>query len=165
VIGGAVRTESGFGTLRVPEASTVRDRLAGVIAAAETVPVAVHCCAAAPPLRLLAAAGAAAVGVDVLTSPPDHDALGELVEAGVGLWLGVVPSTGPGVPPTARDVAAAVRRLWRNLGFSPDRLSDAVTVTPTCGLAGASPGWVHSAYRVLRQASRVLAEAPEGTAV
>jgi hypothetical protein len=62
-------------------------------------------------------------------------------------------------------VADPVRRLWQELGFAADRLPATVTLTPTCGLAGASPGWVHSAYRTLRQAARVLAEAPEGTSV
>jgi methionine synthase II (cobalamin-independent) len=129
------------------------------------VPVVVHCCAADAPLRLFRDCGAAGVSIDVLTHRPDRDALGELVEAGVALWLGVVPSMGPGVTPLPRAVADPVRRLWHELGFDPEELPDAVTVTPTCGLAGASPGWAVSAYRVLRQAARVIAEAPEGTSV
>jgi methionine synthase II (cobalamin-independent) len=55
--------------------------------------------------------------------------------------------------------------MWHELGFASELLPDIVTVTPTCGLAGASQGWAHSAYRVLRQAARTLAEAPEGTNV
>jgi methionine synthase II (cobalamin-independent) len=97
--------------------------------------------------------------------PLDRDALGELVEAGVALWFGAVPSIGPGVAPTPREVAEPVRRIWRELGYAAEQLPDNVAVTPTCGLAGASPGWAHSAYRVLRQAARALVEAPEGTSV
>jgi methionine synthase II (cobalamin-independent) len=165
VLAGRVPTSSGFGALRVPEPLTVQTALQAVIAAAGDVPVVVHCCAAEAPLRLFRDAGAAAVSIDVLTLRPDHDALGELVEAGLALWLGVVPSLGPGVTPTPRAVAEPVRRLWHELGFAPDLLPETVTITPTCGLAGASPGWARSAYRVLRQTARVLTEAPEGTSV
>jgi Cobalamin-independent synthase, Catalytic domain len=165
VMAGHVRTASGFGALRIPEPATVQALLSGVISAAADVPVVVHCCAAQAPLRMFRDAGAAAVSIDALTMQPDRDAVGELVEAGVAIWLGVVSSLGPGVAPTPRAVADPVRRLWHELGFAPELLPDAVAITPTCGLAGASPGWAHSAYRVLRQAARALAEAPEGTSV
>jgi methionine synthase II (cobalamin-independent) len=165
VMSGRVRTASGFGALRSPEPASVQEVLAAAIVAAGDVPVVVHSCAAEVPLRLLADAGAAAVSVDLLSFSPDRDAIGELIERGVVLWAGVVPSTGPGVPPTPRSVADPVRQLWHELGFEPELLPSRVTITPTCGLAGASPGWVHSAYRVLRQAARVLSEAPEGTSV
>jgi hypothetical protein len=62
-------------------------------------------------------------------------------------------------------VADPVRRIWHELGFAPDLLPESVAITPTCGLAGASPGWAHSAYRLLQQTARVLTEAPEGTSV
>jgi hypothetical protein len=165
VLAGHVRTASGFDVFRAPESTTIQTMLAAVIAAADDVPVVAHCCATDAPLRLFRDTGAAAVSIDVLSMKADRDALGELVEAGVALWLGVVPSIGPGVAPTPRAVAEPVRRVWHELGFAPDLLPDSVTVTPTCGLAGASPGWAHSAYRVLRQAARALSEAPEGTSV
>jgi methionine synthase II (cobalamin-independent) len=163
VLAGRVRTESGFGTLKAPEPATVRDVLREVVAAAGDVPVVVHCCAPDVPIRLLGEAGAAAVSIDACSSRPDRDALGEAVEAGLALWLGVVPALGPGVPPTPRAVADQVRRLWGELGFAPEQLPETVAITPACGLAGASPGWVRSAYRVLRQAALALVEAPEGT--
>jgi hypothetical protein len=165
VMAGHIRTASGFGALRSPEPATVQALLGAVVDAAGEVPVVVHCCAADAPLRLFRDVGAAAVSIDVITMRPDYDALGELVEAGVALWLGVVPSVGPGVAPTPRAVADPVRRLWHELGFPAEQLPEVVTITPTCGLAGASHGWAHSAYRVLRQAARALAEAPEGTSV
>jgi methionine synthase II (cobalamin-independent) len=161
VLAGRVPTESGFGTLRVPDTADVESALRAVIAAAGG-RVAVHCCAADAPLRMFRAAGAAAVGVDLTLGGVNHDDLGELVEAGTALWLGAVPALGPGVPPTPRAVADPVRRLWRELGFAPERLPESVALTPSCGLAGASQGWVSSAYRVLRQASNALLEAPEG---
>lgn len=165
VMAGRIRTASGFATVRVPEPAAVESALRLAIAAAGDVPVVVHCCADEAPIRLLRDAGAAAVSVDVSSMTPDRDALGELVEAGVAVWLGVVPATGPGVAPTPRSVADPVRRLWHELGFDAGLLPDSVALTPACGLANASTGWVHSAYRVLRQAARALTEAPEGTSV
>lgn len=163
VMAGRIRTESGFGELRVVEPTPVVSALSAVIKAAG-VPVVVHCCAADPPIALLRASGAAAVSIDATLGPVDRDAVGELVDGGGFVWLGVVPSLGPGVPPTPRDVADPVRQLWHELGFPSEQLPAAVTITPACGLAGASPGWAHSAYRLIRQAAHALAEAPEGLA-
>ncbi len=161
VLAGQVRTQSGLGALRVREETEVVSALREVVSAVD-VPVALHCCARRPPLGMLHAAGAAAVGLDLTLGDVDHDALGELVEQGGKVWLGVLPSLGPGVPPAPRDVAEPVRRLWRELGFDAEALPVTVAVTPTCGLAGASPGWVNTAYRLLRQVARALSEAPEG---
>jgi hypothetical protein len=72
------------------------------------------------------------------------------------LWLGVVPALGPGVPPPAREVAEPARRLWHELGFEAERLPESVVLTPACGLAGASDGWVRTALRLVRQASAAL---------
>lgn len=162
VLAGRVQTASGLGMLRSPEESTASSILGHVVAGAGDVPVVVHCCGGRPPIDLFRQAGAAAVGID-LTLGVDHEALGLAVEAGTALWLGVVPSLGPGIPPAPRDIAEPVRRVWRELGFDPERLPSTVSITPTCGLAGASPGWAHTAYRVARQAAHVLNEAPEGT--
>jgi methionine synthase II (cobalamin-independent) len=161
VLAGRVRTQSGLGTLRVPEETDVVAALGQVVDSVD-VPVAVHCCAAQPPLRLFRSAGAAVVGIDLTLGDVDRDGLGEVIDGGGVVWLGVVPSLGPGIPPIARDVAAPVRRLWHELGFDAEQLPAAVGVTPACGLAGASPGWVATAYRLLGQVARALSEAPEG---
>jgi methionine synthase II (cobalamin-independent) len=162
VLAGRIPTASGLGTFASPEDSQLTDLLGQVVTAAGAAPVVIHCCAETPPVRLLRAAGATAVSIDPALGV-DRDAIGELVESGGKLWLGSVPAIGPGVPPSAGDIAEPVRRLWRELGFDPEQLPATVAVTPTCGLAGASMGWAHSAYRLARQAARVLAEAPEGT--
>ena len=38
-----------------------------------------------------------------------------------------------------------------------------ITVTPACGLAGASLGWATTAMRLVRQAAKVLSEEPQHT--
>jgi hypothetical protein len=136
-----------------------------VLTAAGAVP-ALHCCAARPPLDLFRAAGARALSVDAgLLREADDEALGSAVEAGVALWLGVVPSMpgSPGAP--LSDLAGsvgAVQRLWRRLGFDPARLPQAVVVTPTCGLAGAPPAYARAALRRCREVGQALRDDPEG---
>src|SRR6185436_2282088 len=99
-------------------------------------PVLVHCCAADVPLDLLQRAGVAAVSVDLSLigdSGKGLDRLGELIDAGIGVFAGAVPSLG--APPTSAAVAARVTEVWQRLGFELDRLPAQVVVTPTCGLA------------------------------
>ncbi|MGH8970498.1 MAG: methionine synthase, partial [Actinomycetes bacterium] len=135
--------------------------LRGVVAAAG-VPVAVHCCAAAPPVALLHRAGAAALSLDLTLLGPDSDeGLGEAAEAGVVLMAGVVAAADT----TMSDPAATVepvRRVWHRLGLPPESLATGVVVTPTCGLAGASPGHARAALRHARAAGQVLVDDPEG---
>src|SRR5437764_4205762 len=154
VLAGSVPTESGFGRVAAIEPQTVREHLAAVVAAVD-VPVVVHCCAGSPPIRLLADSGADAVSVDI-TQDLDLDDVGALVERDVVLWLGVVPTLGPGVPPTVRAVLQPVREMWRRLTFAPERLPASVLLTPARGLAGASEGWSRTALRLVAQSARAL---------
>ncbi len=82
------------------------------------------------------------------------DPLGEAVDAGCALWLGVLPSTDADIElDTAR---APVRRLWSTLGFPESTLATTVVPTPACGLAGASPSYVRRALAVLRDTGQAL---------
>jgi len=51
-----------------------------------------------------------------------------------------------------------VRQLWVRLGLDRQRLVDQVVVTPTCGLAGASPPHARAALTLAREAARALTE-------
>ncbi|WP_116243949.1 methionine synthase [Nocardiopsis sp. FIRDI 009] len=67
--------------------------------------------------------------------------------------------------PRLSDPAATVdpvRELWNRLGITPDLLSRAVVTTPTCGLAGASPGYARAALTAARAGARVLRDEPRG---
>lgn len=160
VLRGAVRTESGFGTVRAVDEVVAAQLLRQVVEAVD-LPVVVHCCDDDVPFDVIRSAGAAGISFDVTTARPDLDTVGAAVESGTALWLGVVPGLGPGVPPTTRDVLAPVRRMWSDLGFPVERLPSAVVLTPACGLAGASDGWARTALRLVVQAGRVINEAPE----
>ena len=139
VLGGRVRTASGFSVLRSVPPAEVRDGLARVLSAAVDAGAGtvVHCCADDVPLGLLHQAGAGALSVDVaLLGRAGWDQVAEAVEAGTGLWAGVLPTSGE--PPTASAASGANARAWRDVGLAPARLRQ-VVVTPTCGLAGSDP--------------------------
>jgi hypothetical protein len=149
VLEGRVPTESGLRTLRSVPGTVARDALTEVIAASGA-PTVVHCCAAGVPLKMLHEAGAAAVGFD-LALVADLDAVGELVDAGAGLFVGVAPGT-------SAAIADAVREFWRKLGFPAGQLADQVVVTAPCGLAGTQASGVAKLLSAYREAGRRLAE-------
>jgi methionine synthase II (cobalamin-independent) len=153
VLQGALPTVSGFGKLPAVEEPVVRAELAAVVAAVPH-PVVVHCCAARAPVELLRSAGAEAVSVD-LGVVQDLDAAGTAVEAGTHLVLGVVPGTDAPLP-APKATASRVRAWWNELGFPAERLAAAVTLTPACGLAGASAGYARAAMAHVREAARYL---------
>lgn len=163
VLRGSVPTASGFGKLRAVEEPVARQTLRQFVDAVGPIPVVVHCCAPDVPLATLRGAGAAAIALDWSLLGTRHDeGLAELVEAGVGLYAGAVPALEPsgGAVPTYRDVAERILAL-RRIGLSAGQLADAVTVTPTCGLAGASPRWASRAQRLCLDAAQALADAAQ----
>jgi methionine synthase II (cobalamin-independent) len=159
VLGGGIPTASGFGRLRAPAASRVVELLAGVLAVAEH--TAVHCCAPHVPVALLRKAGAGAISLDAtLLTPRDDDGLGEAVESGAGLLLGVVPASDAPLSDLPA-MMSPVQALWRRLGQPAESLSRSVVITPTCGMAGASPGHARRALQACVEVARRLGEAPE----
>ncbi len=160
VLAGHVPTASGFDVLPAVEESTAEAVLRTALGATDAFGI-LHCCAAGAPIRLLRRAGADAVSLDAAQlSPADDDALGEVIEAGAGLLLGLVPTGAPLSHPAA--TVAPVRALWRRLGFPADRLPPTVVVTPACGLAGVSPAYARAALTRCREAAHELAESPAG---
>lgn len=143
VLAGRLRSASGFGGLRTPEASEVQRILSTVLS---SVPHAgVHCCAPDVPVALLRAAGAQWVSLDVALRH-DEDQVGEAYEAGTTVLLG----TG-GDPTPARD-------LLRRLGIDPGAARAQTVLTPACGLAGYSEAAAWSTYADTVRAARRLAE-------
>jgi hypothetical protein len=157
---GQLPTASGFGRLRAVGETAALQRLGGVLDAvvdAGAFPV-VHCCAPSPPVDLFRRAGARGVSIDAsMLSDRDDDALGEAIEAGVRIFLGAVPSVDPRPVPGVRALLAPVHQRWARLGFAGPRLAE-IVVTPSCGLAGASPGWALAAMQRCRDLARALDE-------
>jgi hypothetical protein len=161
VLRGQVKSASGYRTHRAVDRQVVEATLREVVRVHPDGPVAVHSCAPDVPLALLRRAGAAAVSFDFsLLTERDDEAIGEAVEGGTRLFAGVVPSTDGPLSDPAGSVMG-VRTLWRRLGLSPGLLADAVTVTPVCGLAGASPDYARRALAHCVRAARSLADNPE----
>jgi len=160
VLTGAVRSSSGARTFQAVRETVAEDVLRDLVDAL-VVPVVVHCCAARPPVALARRSGAAGVSVDLtLVRDTIDDELGEAVESGLVLLAGLVPAAPPGAARVS-DVAATVepvRQLWQRLGLAQQRLVEQVVVTPTCGLAGASPAYARAAMTRAREAARVLPE-------
>jgi cobalamin-independent methionine synthase catalytic subunit len=153
VLQGALPTVSGFGKLPAVESVVVEQELADLVARVPA-PVVVHCCANRAPLDLFRAAGAAGLSFD-LGLVQDLDAVGAAVEAGTHLLVGAVPGTDATLP-TAKATASRLSALWRELGFPAEQLHTAVTLTPACGLAGATPAYARTAMAHVREAARYL---------
>jgi methionine synthase II (cobalamin-independent) len=157
VLAGQVPTASGYGTLRTVEANTIEQALADTLAIAPAGQRVVHCCADEVPIRLLRRAGADAIAFDLSRINSRHyDDLGEVLQDGGALWLGVVPGTDAAI--SLESVRAAVHKLWSALGFPIAELPDSVVPTPACGLAGASPDYVRRALKVIREAGQSFTE-------
>ncbi|TDD03500.1 methionine synthase [Nonomuraea diastatica] len=154
VLAGTVPTASGFGRLAAVEGWQVEESLRLFDA-----PV-VHCCAPSVPFGLLRSAGVRGVSVDAaLLRRRDDDALGELFEAGMALFMGVVPGRETRLPDPGVVAQPAVE-LWRRLGFAPDRLAAQIVLTPACGLAGATPRYARAALAACAKAAQVLRDDP-----
>lgn len=150
VLAAQIPTASGWGRHRSvdkPEADAALRLMtaAGREAGARTV---LHSCAKDIPVALIAGAGFDSLSFDLsLTMPGDDWA--SAFDAGLDLWPGVIPSLDTeGV--TDKVPGKRVEDFFRALGYdiaaSPDRL----VVTPTCGLAGASPSWARRALGLAR---------------
>lgn len=156
ILAGRVPTPSGVGTVSAIEESAAEQVLQEVLEASGADATAVHCCSPAIPLELLGRTGADAISLDTSLLRTRHvDQLGELVEAGVSLWLGVVDYRAPeNLRPD--EAVTAILRLWRQLGFPLGALADSVVPATACGLSGASPAAAANALRVLASVGQEL---------
>ncbi|MFJ9040247.1 methionine synthase [Streptomyces sp. NPDC102406] len=161
VLRGQIKTASGYSTHRAVDRQLVESTLRDVMAVHGGGPVVVHSCAPDVPFALLRRAGAHAISFDFsLLTERDDETIGEAVEGGTKLFAGVVPGVDGPLSDPAGSVMG-VRSLWRRLGLNPGSLAEAVVVTPSCGLAGASPAYARSALAHCGRAARSLADNPE----
>ncbi|GAA4992555.1 methionine synthase [Actinopolymorpha pittospori] len=179
VLRGSVPTASGFSRYRPIEESEGTELLRGMIeriSAEQALPV-VHSCAAGVPFELLRRAGARGLSFDLaMLGEADLEPLATAVEDGVALLVGAVPAVRPEEPPTRAaangrgprpagppgsndaEVTRTVQSFWRRMGFAADEAANGAVVTPSCGLAGADPGWARTAMTLARTAAAHLAD-------
>jgi hypothetical protein len=138
-------------------ASAALEPIFAVIAAAGARSVA-HCCAADIPIALLRGAGAGGVSLDLgVLAAEGYDALGTALDEGAQVHLGLVPSVEPASGAAdERQVADRVLRLLDMIGFDPDEVADQLVLTPTCGLAGATPAYTRTALALVRTSAALL---------
>lgn len=159
VLEGRLPTQSGYGRLRPVERNEVRDGLRTVLAAAGETRTVVHCCAGDVPVDLLRESGAHALSLDTsLLDDSRWEQVAEAVEAGTILWAGAVPTSGAADWRSARDRLVGA---WDRIGLPLATLGDLV-VTPTCGLAGASPSSAVSTLRTTTDLASALTDLAGG---
>jgi methionine synthase II (cobalamin-independent) len=123
--------------------------------------VALHCCAPELPWKVLQRSALAALSVDVTTlTAADLDGIGEFVESGRVVMLGVIPVQAPDRPASPQEVAKVASSITDRLGFSREVLRDRTGVTPACGLAGATPQWARTAIELAQKVAEGIAEDP-----
>ena len=163
VLHGEIPTSSGLGRIAAVDEPVAESGLRTVIDAlhATGVPVVVHCCGARPPYALLRRAGADGVSADLLLHDRrDDDEVGELLDAGVALVAGVLPTR-----PPLSDVRASVdlvRDLGHRLGHSAEAIAASVLVSPACGLGASDPEHARAVLRQLPALGRGLREEGSG---
>ncbi len=159
VLAAQVPTASGFGRHRSVDLPRASEALAWVFEAITSTgaePVA-HCCAGEVPIGLLRGAGARALSLDLgRLAASSYDDLGTALDAGERVFLGLVDAADPVRRPTERQVVERVLRLLDMLGFDAEEVAPQLVLTPTCGLAGATPGYAREALALLRTSASHL---------
>jgi methionine synthase II (cobalamin-independent) len=159
VVAGRVPTASGYGRHRsidLPEASAHLEWVVEAVAEAGA-EAWVHACAPQTPWSLVAGTGVAGLSADLdVLGPADLDTFAEVLESGRTAALGVVPSTDPVTEPSDARTTERVQRWLDMLGLDPEVVGERLVVTPTCGLAGATPAWAKRAVRLAAATARHL---------
>ncbi|MCV7228575.1 methionine synthase [Mycolicibacterium komossense] len=145
-----------------PVDESVATELLDICIATVGTEVSLHSCASELPWKMLQRSMLSAISVDVATlEPADLDGIGEFVEAGRVVMLGVVPTTAPAVRPDVEEVAKVAAQVTDRLGFPRAVLAERIGVTPACGLAGATTAWAKTAIGLVHKVADAFAEDPE----
>jgi methionine synthase II (cobalamin-independent) len=124
--------------------------------------VLLHSCAPELPWKMLQRSAIHAVSLDVSTlAADDLDGIGEFVESGRTVMLGVVATTTPERKPSAEEVAKSAVSIADRLGFPRSVLRQRLGITPACGLAGATPEWARKAIELTQQTADAVADDPD----
>ncbi|MGL4172767.1 MAG: methionine synthase [Actinomycetota bacterium] len=150
VLAGEVPTASGYRRVAAIEPSTVQSGLSLCVAALRAcqVPTVLHTCAVGLPLNVLSLSDVDALNLDVTQwGAREWEEAAPLVEGGLELWPGVLPSVDSPLrcQPLSRrqivdDAVASLVRGWRVMGL-PEKTLTHVVVTATCGFATSSSSW------------------------
>jgi methionine synthase II (cobalamin-independent) len=152
IANGEVPTASGLSRIPAIDQGTIRERL-GQVLANTTGYTLVHCCATTVRFEIIKTAGANAVAFDLgQLRRGEEDAVAELAEAGMGLFIGLTEDT-------PKKTAERVVNLWHRMGSQSNARQ--TVITPPCGLAGATPDEAKTALRRCREAAAILPDMGE----
>lgn len=162
VLAGGVTTASGLATYRAVDPARAQSHLGWVLDAAAGVDAmpGIHCCHAHAPIGLMRKAGARMLSVDPdVLDGSQEEPLGAALEAEVQILLGFAPSLPVPVPAAqalAERIASRALEQYSRWGIPVDAANAHVSLTPSCGLAGADPSWVRLVYSALGVAGRLV---------
>jgi methionine synthase II (cobalamin-independent) len=123
--------------------------------------VAIHSCAPGLPWPMLLRSTVSAVSFDLSTLMADDlDGVGEFVESGRTVMLGVLSAAAPDRRPSAEEVTTSVVALTDRLGFPRALLPERIGLTPACGMAGATLKWARTAIECTQNAADAIADDP-----
>jgi methionine synthase II (cobalamin-independent) len=124
--------------------------------------VMLHSCAAHIPWNVLQRSSINAISVDAsILGDADLDGLGEFLDSGRVVVLGLLPTSAPQRRPPADEVASAAVAITDRIGFSRAIVGRQVGVSPACGLAGASAQWARAALELAQRAADAVEGDPE----
>ena len=156
VLAGSIPNASGLLRHRAIEESEVSGAIGYAVHRLAPTPVAVHCCAAGPPIELLRLAGVSGVLLDIeQLTDAEWEVVGASLEAGLWIGIGALPT---GRMLTADQVARRVLGQLRDLNLEPIQLAERTVITPACGLASATRDGAVQALRALRTAAQIVTE-------
>jgi len=121
--------------------------------------VMLHCCAEDFPWTVLQRSTIHAVSLDWARldraglDTAGLNGIGEFLESGRSVVLGLVPSVTPDQVPSVDDLAAAAAMVTDRIGFPRSVLAGQIGISPACGLGGATEEWARAAT-VLTQRAR-----------
>lgn len=122
--------------------------------------VLLHSCSADLPWKVLQRSAIGALSVDAATVDPDVlDGLGEFLDSGRSVVLGLVPVVAPERVPSPEELAADAAAVTDRLGFPRSVLGSRVGISPRCGLAGATEAWARAATALTQRAVADVATA------
>lgn len=124
--------------------------------------VMLHCCAAEVPWTILVRSTFQAVSLDAaILDDAGLDGLGEFIDAGRTVMLGLVPSVAPERTPSVEEIATAAASITDRLGFPRSVLGERVGIAPACGLAGATADWARAATGLSQRVADEIADDPD----
>jgi methionine synthase II (cobalamin-independent) len=118
-----------------------------------------HSCTAELPWKVLQRSMIQAISVDVSAlGAEDLDGLGQFVDSGRSVVLGLLPVTAGDQRPSVEELAGSAAALTDRLGFPRSVLGERIGISPVCGLAGATEAWARQATGLTQRAATAIAE-------